>query len=271
MAEINQNYYCFEFPGILDEIELARLYNLGFESFEEKEHTSEGYLPEDLFSDNMLDAIKQIAPFSNSTLIQQQNWNAIWESSFEPIDIDNRIHLRATFHSKVASAYEIIIDPKMAFGTGHHATTHMVLSEMLQLNLKEKSVLDFGCGSGILAIAAEKMGASSIKAIDYDPWSVENSNENAMLNNCNKIQVEQGDNLISEPGSFDVILANITRDILLENTHDIYRLLSENGYAIYSGFIPRDVFKIKSLLQTTGITTMKLVTRENWACLIWTK
>ncbi len=271
MAEINQDYYCFYFPIVLDEIKLASLYELGFESFEEKETSTEGYLSASLMNDTILASIKIINPYTSFQLIKQQNWNAIWESGFEPIEVDGKIHVRASFHKAEKLDHEIIIDPKMAFGTGHHATTYMVLAEMLKLDLKNKSVLDFGCGSGILAIAAEKMGANEIDAIDYDIWSVENTNENIQLNNCIKIRVSQGDNLRLNRKNYDLIVANITREILLQSTDDIHRILKPGGIAIYSGFLPVDAYKIKTYLISLGVNQLKLVTKDQWACLVWGK
>jgi len=271
MAENNQNYYCFYFPVILDEIQLAALYELGFESFEEKETTMDGYLGESLFNEPQLAEINKVYPYTSYELIKQQNWNAIWESGFTPIEVDKKIFVRASFHPSNSLDYEIIIDPKMAFGTGHHATTYMVLSEMLKLDLKDKSVLDFGCGSGILAIAAEKMGAESAEGIDYDLWSVENTKENIELNKCTKIQVWQADNLGSNTQDYDLIFANITRDILIQSSVDIYRLLKPGGIAIYSGFIPGDALKVKSCLISLGVKQVKLVIKDSWACLVWSK
>lgn len=271
MVENNQNYYCFYFPVPLDEIQLAAMYELGFESFEEKETTMDGYLAESILDETKLAEIQKVCSFSSYELIKQQNWNAIWESGFTPIDVDGIIYVRASFHPSTDLKYEIIIDPKMAFGTGHHATTYMVLSEMLNLGLHDKSVLDFGCGSGILAIAAEKMGAKMADAVDYDSWSVENTKENIELNKCTKIQVWKADNLASSDKDYDLILANITRDILIQSSNDIYRILKPGGIAIYSGFIPGDAAKVKSYLISMGVQQFKLVTKENWACLVWCK
>jgi ribosomal protein L11 methyltransferase len=271
MGELNLNYYRFEFPGQIDEIALARLYEVGFEAFEEKEQVMEGYLLESLWTEKMEERIKAISPFKSYTLIKPQNWNAVWESSFTPITIDDKIHIRATFHPASQFPYEIIIDPKMAFGTGHHATTYLVLAEMLKLDLKNARVLDFGCGSGILAIAAEKLGAQHITAIDYDIWSVENTIENKALNNCQSIRTYQADNLISESEKFDYILANITRDILIQNTPDIIHLLKPGGKAIYSGFIRTDLEQMKEHLKTFGINQLSFNQKEDWCVLTFLK
>lgn len=271
MDDHNKNYYCFTFPIVLDEIKLAHLYELGFESFEEKESSTDGYISESLVNEVLKKEIISIAPFEKATCIQQQNWNEIWESGFHPISVEGKIFIRATFHSPAEYPIEIIIDPKMAFGTGHHATTYMCLSEMMKLDFKNADVLDYGCGSGILAIAAEKLGAKNIDAIDYDIWSVENTEENAILNTCSKIKVYKDDSLANWNKTYDIILANITRDILTANTEYVLKNLRPGGIAIYSGFIPNDVFVLKDKLKELGIKQMKLTMKDDWACLVWTK
>ena len=271
MDEINQNYYRFDFTGTIDEITYARLYELGFESFEEKEDSTEGYISESLVKEALVNQIQDIRSFSASTLIKQQNWNEVWESSFSPITINEQIHIRATFHPPSKSAYEIIIDPKMAFGTGHHATTYLVLNEMLNLDFKDARVLDFGCGSGILAIGAEKLGANEVIAIDYDKWSVENTLENISLNQCLHISVYQADSLENETSPFDFILANITRDILIISTADIIRCLTDKGIAVYSGFIENDLETVMNHLRSLGIQQMRFAKREDWCVLIFSK
>lgn len=271
MDELNQNYYRFDFKGILDEISNTRLYELGFEAFEEKEESTEGYIPETLVNDTLINQIQDIQKYFNSTIVRQQNWNAIWESSFTPVTIDDQIHVRATFHPTTDAPYEIIIDPKMAFGTGHHATTYLVLKEMLSLDFKESRVLDFGCGSGILGIGAEKLGAKEVVAIDYDKWSVENTLENIELNQCSRISVYQADNLKMETKSYDFILANITRDILIANTEDILRLLSVEGIAIYSGFIEKDLNSIMQHLHSQGIRQLNHSKKEDWCAIVFRK
>ncbi len=272
MDELNQNYYRFDFEGIIGDIASARLYDLGFEAFEEKESSIEGYIPELLITPGLMEEILGIHPFLRQELIRQQNWNAIWESSFEPITIADTIHIRATFHAPAPLKHEIIIDPKMAFGTGHHATTRMVLEEMLKLDFKGNRVLDFGCGSGILAIAAEKLGATDIDAIDYDIWSVENTNENIILNQCSHIHVAQADQLSHlDSKSYDIILANITRDILVKNTEDIIRLLVPSGIAIYSGFIDADLQKIINLITAYGGQDVYYARSGDWCVLKFRK
>lgn len=271
MDDLYPDYYKFVFVGIPDDIVLSELYQLGFESFEEKGNSLEGYVPANLVNESWKNLLGNTYTFSENHLVKQQNWNKIWESSFQPIIVEDQVAVRATFHEPIHSPYEIIIDPKMAFGTGHHATTYLVMGAMLKLDFINKQVLDFGCGSSILAILAEKLGADQVAAIDYDPWSVNNSLENIELNHCKKILVEQGDTLKSETRTFDIILANITRDTLLNTTEDIVRILNPGGVGIYSGFILRDISILKKYLHTFGINKIETLIREDWCALIWNK
>lgn len=155
----------------------------------------------------------------------------------------------------------------MAFGTGHHATTYLVIEEMMKLDLNHKSVLDFGCGSGILAILSEKFGASDIRAIDYDIWSVENSLENAALNHCRHISVLQNDSLTTETGQYDLLLANITREVLLQNIAEVPRLLGPGGSGIFSGFLIQDTRLMIRHLEEQGFSTIQHHEKEGW-CVI---
>lgn len=271
MDEINQNFYRLAFTAIPDDITLARLYEAGLEAIEEKEAHIEGYLPESRYSAALLEKIDAILPVRVAERIEQQNWNAIWESSFKPVWIEGKVHIRASFHEKSPAGMDIVIDPKMAFGTGHHATTSMVIREMLRLDLKGSRVLDFGCGSGVLSVVAEKLGADKIRALDYDVWSVENTRENIGANHCHHIEVEQADNLKEEKGAYDLILANITRDVLIWNTQDIYRLLKPGGHAIYSGFVTGDMPLLDAEVRKQGMLLEKSVEDEGWCALVLVK
>jgi len=271
MVELNHQFYRFIFHPIPDDISLARLYDLGFDSFEEKESSLEGYLPAPLYSDELKTEIENIHPVLTSELILPQNWNAIWEASFEPIFVQDKVCIRASFHPQSQLPYDIVIDPKMAFGTGHHATTYLVIEEMLKLDLSHKSVLDFGCGSGILAILAEKFGAAEVRAIDYDIWSVENSLENAALNECRHLKVQQNDSLTTETGSYDLILANITRDVLLQNIREISRLLVVGGYGIFSGFLTQDRDLMVQRLKELGYSSIQHQEKEGWCAITFCK
>lgn len=271
MDEINQNYYRLVFTAIPEEITLARLYEAGLEAIEEKEAHIEGYLPESRYSAALLEEISSILPVRTVERLEQQNWNAIWESSFQPVWIDGKVHIRASFHEKSPVGMDIVIDPKMAFGTGHHATTSMVIREMLGLDLKGSRVLDFGCGSGVLSVVAEKLGAGRIRALDYDVWSVENTKENIGVNQCLHIEVAQVDSLKEERGAYDLILANITRDVLTRNTQDISRLLKPGGHAIYSGFLTGDKPALEAEVRKQGMSPVKSVEDAGWCALVLAK
>jgi ribosomal protein L11 methyltransferase len=171
------------------------------------------------------------------TLIPQKNWNEVWESNFEPIDIADKVFVRATFHQpKPGFSYEIVIDPKMAFGTGHHQTTSMMLELMLENNFTGKNVLDMGCGTGILAIMASKLGASQITAIDYDPVCYDSTIENSGLNNAQNITALCGSKEAIPNKQFDVILANINRNILLDQMERYHQALKAGSEIYFSGF-----------------------------------
>ena len=271
MDEINQNYYRLVFTSLPDEITLVHLYECGLEAVEEKETHIEGYLPESLYSPALLDKLRSILPIRTSERLEPQNWNAIWESSFQPVWVDGKVHIRASFHEKSPGGMDVVIDPKMAFGTGHHATTSMVIREMLDLDLEGRAVLDFGCGSGVLSIVAEKLGAGRIKALDYDPWSVENTKENMKVNQCRHIEVKQADSLNEETGAYDLILANITRDVLIRNTPDISRLLKPGGHAVYSGFLSGDRPILETEIRKYGMEPGKSAEESGWGVLVMTK
>jgi ribosomal protein L11 methyltransferase len=271
MSDSILGYYRYDFTGNLSDIDLAALYELGFESFEEKENHWEGYLHESLVDDRMDAQIRFIIPYQMKTLVRSQNWNQLWESQFQPISIGNRLHVRASFHPATTSAIEIIIDPKMAFGTGHHATTYLMLQEMMRIDMLGKSVLDFGTGSGILAIAAEKLGARKVLAIDHDHWAIDNTIENLALNGCDSVQVFHSDHLESIPSSFDIMIANITRDTLLQHNTRIWELLPSQGLALYSGFLLKDLFPIRAALEKLGMLHSKAIFQDGWVCFIWEK
>lgn len=196
-------------------------------------------------------------------MVEPTNWNKVWEESFTPVTIENTWHIRAEFHSPDPNIqHEIIISPKMAFGTGHHATTYLVLEQMGKLDLKEKKVLDLGCGSGILAIAAEKLGAASVLAVDYDPLSVENTIENSQLNKCTKIKAEQADVYSFNEGGFDVVLANINKKVLTDTLDKIISFLGLNGTLIISGILDSDANDLLQLLKKN--TNYQIHEREGW-------
>ena len=241
------NYYELLFTTIPTEdyqqdLLINALGEIGFDTFEELDFGFKAYIPADDFNQQLLDetltAYQDMFTFSyDITLIPQKNWNEVWESNFEPIEIGKQIFVRATFHQPRAEfKYEIVIDPKMAFGTGHHQTTSMMLQLMLENDFSGKKVLDMGCGTGILAIMAAKLGAAEIVAIDYDPVCYESTIENAHLNNTGSITAICGSKEVIPAETFDTILANINRNILLDQVERYSEVLKPGGEIYFSGF-----------------------------------
>jgi len=241
------NYYELLFTTITTEdyqqdLLINALGEIGFDTFEELDFGFKAYIPANDFNQQLLDetltAYRDMFTFSyDITLIPQKNWNEVWESNFEPIEIGNQIFVRATFHQpKPEFKYEIVIDPKMAFGTGHHQTTSMMLQLMLENDFSGKKVLDMGCGTGILAIMAAKLGAAEIVAIDYDPVCYESTIENANLNNTANITALCGSKEVIPAVIFDIILANINRNILIDQMERYSEALKPGGEIYFSGF-----------------------------------
>jgi len=241
------NYYELIFTVIATEdyhqdLLINTLGDIGFDTFEEIEPGFKAYIPVDEYnSDRLEDALNQyreMFDFSYEVhLVEQRNWNAEWESNFEPISIKDRIFVRATFHEPHPEfEYEIVIDPKMAFGTGHHQTTSMMLEYTLETEFSGKKVLDMGCGTGILAIMAAKLDAGKVTAIDYDPVCYDSTIENAALNNIKNITALCGSKEIIPNEQYDIILANINRNILLDQLQRYSEVLKPGGELYLSGF-----------------------------------
>jgi ribosomal protein L11 methyltransferase len=241
------NYYELSFTvedeeGYRRDLLINALGEIGFDTFEETEDGFNAYIPVDTFNEEVLIAtlnpFYEQFPFSHrSTFIEQKNWNEVWESNFEPIIIGDEISVRATFHEPRPDVqYEIVIDPKMAFGTGHHQTTSMILQLMLDEDFEDKRVLDMGCGTGILAIMAARLNAVDITAIDYDPVCYESTIENAQLNGISNIKALCGSKEAIPAEQFDIILANINRNILLDQMDKYAEVLKPNGTIFFSGF-----------------------------------
>jgi len=228
--------------GYEQDLLINALSEIGFDTFEDTEKGFKAYIPFDVFDDERLQ--EQLQPYQDMLefaydihLIPQKNWNEVWESNFEPIQIDNQIFVRATFHQpKPDMPYEIVIDPKMAFGTGHHETTGMMMQMMLNSEFKDKNVLDMGCGTGILAILASQMGAEQVIALDYDVVCYESTIENAERNAANNIIPLCGSKEAIPDEDFDIILANINRNILLDQLPRYAEVLADNGELYLSGF-----------------------------------
>ena len=196
--------------------------------------------------------------------IEQVNWNAAWEKNFHPIEVDQKCVVRAPFHSKANVDYEIVIEPKMSFGTGHHETTYMMLQYMLETDFQGKTVLDMGCGTAVLAILAEFRGASKIDAIDIDSWCYKNSLENIERNNCKNIKTFLGDVSLLENKKYQIIIANINRNILLKDMESYCFSLENEGQLFLSGFYNEDLNLIIATCTKFNLTFVDKIERNNW-------
>jgi ribosomal protein L11 methyltransferase len=258
------------------EILIAELGEKAFESFIETETGISAYVQKDLWSENILEDI-QILDNSEFNIsytfeeIEQVNWNEEWEKNFEAIEVDGKCHVRAPFHEKTNAEYDIVIEPKMSFGTGHHETTHMMIQHILETDFTNRKTLDMGCGTAILAILAEMKGAQPIYAIDIDNWCYLNSIENAERNNCNHISVYEGDASLLVGKKYDIIIANINRNILLNDMQQYVDCLNENGILFLSGFYTEDIPVITESCTSKGLTYVKQFERNNWVALKFEK
>jgi ribosomal protein L11 methyltransferase len=196
--------------------------------------------------------------------IEQENWNATWEQNFNPILVGGVCAVRAPFHEKTEVAYDIVIEPKMSFGTGHHETTHMMLQHILDHDFWGKAVLDMGSGTGVLAILAEKKGAKAVDAVDFDNWCYLNALENVERNNCKNIRVYEGDAALLKGKKYDIILANINRNILLEDLPHYVKCLNTNGLLFLSGFYKEDIIAISAKCGELGLKFEKNLEKNNW-------
>lgn len=251
------------------EILIAELGELGFESFEETTTGLNAYIQTKDWNKNILDTVfilnsNEFTISYTCSEIEQVNWNAEWEKNFEPIHVDNKVSVIAPFHKKTNMEYEIVIEPKMSFGTGHHETTHLMIKHLLELDLDNKSVLDMGTGTGILAIFAEMKGATSIDAIDIDEWCFINTEENVEKNNCKHIKAYQGDASMLVTQKYDVIIANINRNILLNDMDTYNQCLNKGGKLLLSGFYTQDIPFLEERTKDLGLTIQKTYTRNNW-------
>jgi ribosomal protein L11 methyltransferase len=257
------------------EMLIAQLGYVGFESFVEQDHGVTAYIQKQEWNSKILDDVFLLhsnefnITFEHNEIVQT-NWNEEWEKNFNPIQVDDLVSIRAPFHANPLLQFDIVIEPKMSFGTGHHETTHMMVQHLLALDLDTKKVLDMGCGTGILAIFAEMKGAKPIDAIDIDRWCYENSLENIQRNNCNHITVYEGDaSLLKE--KYDVIIANINRNILLSDMKTYTDCLNENGVLLLSGFYKEDIVIIEDEVTKHGVTFEKMIQRNNWVALKYVK
>lgn len=273
MSNIYLGYHFTVEPKELGcEILVAELGEKPFESFLETEFGVTAYVQKDLWTPTILDDIYLLSSpeFTISYTveeIEQVNWNEEWEKNFDPIDVDGKCHVRAPFHPITDAEFDIVIEPKMSFGTGHHETTHMMIQHLLETDLVNKKTLDMGCGTAILAILAEMKGAKPIDAIDIDNWCYLNSVENAERNNCSHISVFEGDADLLKGKKYDVIIANINRNILLNDIPLYASCLNAKGLLFLSGFYNEDIPAIDASCSEFNLKLEKTIERNNWVSL----
>jgi ribosomal protein L11 methyltransferase len=258
------------------EILIAELGYAGFESFVENDNGVTAYIQKEEWNAAILEGISiltsdEFAIDFTKNEIEQTNWNSEWEKNFEPIQVDDLVSIRAPFHEDPNLKYDIVIEPKMSFGTGHHETTHMMVQHLINLDLENKSTLDMGCGTGILAIFAEMKGAKPLDGIDIDNWCYLNSIENAERNNCKHISFYEGDASLLKDQKYDVIIANINRNILLNDMATYTKCLNDNGTLLLSGFYKEDIPTIDNEVSKHGLILKNTLERNNWVSLRYLK
>ena len=270
-----KNYIHIKFQPVSkehQEILIAQLVDIGYEGFEEGIGFISAYIPDDQFNES---ETYHLIAGTDITLTKEvilpRNWNEEWEQNFQPVIIDDFCGIRAHFHAPLQQVqHEIIITPKMSFGTGHHATTHLMIQNMQQLSFAGKNVLDFGTGTGVLAILAERLSAASVTAIDNDEWSINNAAENIALNHCSNIALSQADTLQMST-EFDIILANINKHVLIANMAGIKQHLILDGVVIMSGLLAGDRPDIEKCALNNGLSVVDCKIRGDWMCLLFKK
>jgi ribosomal protein L11 methyltransferase len=256
--------------GIERDMLIAKLSNEGYDCFEEKEAELIASIDAAIFDETALKAATENISYS-LTEIAPQNWNAVWEADFQPVVVERFCRVRAGFHPQVNDTqYEIVITPKMSFGTGHHATTKMMITAMQSIDFLEKRVFDFGTGTGILAILAKKLGAAYVFANDNDEWAVPNALENAINNSC-EIEIKQGalEDFVHQP--YDIILANINKNVLLQYMSDMSSLLSVNGHLLLSGILEEDIESISTSALANGLKLLHTNYLNGWVTILFSK
>jgi ribosomal protein L11 methyltransferase len=256
---------------VFSDIVVARLNEIEFETFLENDNGVRCYIQAKLFDkkklDIELDKIKQYTKLNfNINHVAQKNWNEEWEKNFKPVQINSYCLIRSEFHNNSGNFKdEIIITPKMSFGTGHHETTFLMINELYNLDLNDKSILDMGSGTGVLSIVASKNGAKQVVGIDIDEWAFQNSIDNAKLNNTENISFLHGDIKLIENQDFDIILANINRNIIEKDIEEYYNLLSDKGDLLISGFLVEDVDFIINLSINNRFNVINKKNKGQWS------
>lgn len=258
------------------EVLIAQLLDLGFDSFENKDESLKAYILNKKVSEDLLKKIRNnlivkdpIFKFKN---LENKNWNKTWEKNFDPVFFKSGV-IRASFHSiKEKLKYDIVINPKMSFGTGHHETTKLMIQAMVSMDFAPNEILDFGCGTAVLSILSEKMWRANIVALDIDSWAFENALENINLNFCKNIKVKNYSiDQISTKNRFDLILANINTNILVNSFSEMNSLLKNDGFLILSGFYSSDFFKINKEALFLGYSLINKFENNDWQCVVYQK
>jgi len=265
------NYYKISITATAEirDIVIAILSQSNYNGFEENDFGFKTFIPEAEYEEATIKKLAEQFDFSYKVkLIPNQNWNKVWESNFQPIQINDFCGIRADFHPTFSDVkHEITINPKMAFGTGHHETTLSMIEVMQDLDFQGKKVFDYGCGTGILAILAAKMGANPILAIDYDPLSYENTKENCLKNNIEQVETRVGELSQVDDDEFDIILANINRNVILNSLPSLFLKTKETGQVLISGFLETDLALMTETVKKIGFSIAKVVQKGEWICM----
>lgn len=253
----------------LHEILIAELSQLNFDSFQEMDEKLDAYIPEDLYDEKSLFPVMEkygISHGFNVEKVEDINWNEEWEKNFDPVFVDDKVQIRATFHEPQPNyKFDILINPKMAFGTGHHETTQLIVAEQLCIDHESKSILDVGTGTGVLAVMASKLGAKSITATDVDDWCIDNSRDNLELNQVKNYKILQGTiDKLTLSGLYDIIYANINKNVLMSEIPFYSALLNGHGILVLSGFYTEDVDELREIAIQHGLNLKHTKTRNNW-------
>lgn len=264
--------------GFVSDILAAQLGEIGFDTFENTEFGLDAYVPDSSYNEEAVLNLLSEFPYDTEIgfekeSLEDKNWNEEWEKHFfEPIIIADKCVIHSSFHQNIPKLeYDIIIDPKMAFGTGHHETTSLIIAEILETDVQGERVLDMGCGTSVLAILASMRGASELTAIDIDDWCVDNSLENIALNKIKNIDVKLGDASLLPGMKFDIVLANINRNILLNDMDKYADCLPKDGLLFMSGFYTEDVPVLQKKANELGLKMLYFKQKNNWAAMKLTK
>lgn len=261
-------------PGV--DMLVALLSEAGYESFEESPTGLKAYLPR---SDFKPEVLEELPPVQSGHLqisyqteaLSQINWNEEWERNYEPVEVDSWLRIRAPFHeAKPGFAHEIVIQPQMSFGTGHHHTTRLMAQQMAHLPLSGARVLDMGTGTGVLAILAERLGAAAVDAVDNFDWAATNTRENAARNDCKRVKAYHGDaEWLKDRKPYQIVLANINRNVLLSDLARYVEVLQPGGYVLTSGYLRQDEAQLKATAEALGLQLQTSIQEEDWRCDSW--